>query len=263
MMQAGFWAALAGSTSGGGGGGVAYPSVPAGTTRLAVWDVGASSTITTSGSNVTALADVFGTANATMTGPGTGLTIASGSSPNGTPGLVSTGASGLITDRTVGGWIAGISTTPTFTALLVMKIGTANSNGVFALGTDDGGGSYPCVWSYFSSDGTTAEFYTTGNRGVGAAGTAANRTITTTGLHKFVIRYNAGTLDLFHNSDAKVTGTGGLASLSSNQISMGRDLVGNPKDGIYYEMHLYSGAASDADCAALISYATTKHGTLA
>lgn len=259
------------TVGGGGGGGLAldgngYPIAPAGTSRLAVWDVGAASTVSTSGGVFTGLADFYGNANATFALDGVatnGLTVVAGAGPNGTPAIVSSSASNQAV-RTgggnPGGWLTPAASA--FTLLFVMKLGTAYSDPPIVIG--QAGAGSKSLWSYFSSDGSVAKFYVTADQGSSVVGTdTSSVSISTTGLHKFVVRYNAGILDVFHNTDTKVTSTGNPGSLDLDRITLWVSLTGGRKDFSLFEMELYSGAFSDADCTGLIGYATTKHGTLA
>lgn len=230
-------------------GGGSYPAVPSGTNRLAVYDP-ATSPLTMSGSTVSFVDDVFGNANARLAAVN-GITISAGSSPNGTSGfLFPDGANAFMQPGggNPGGWLT--SAASAFTALIVMKI-SGNTGAPFIYGGAGGNELY----SYFASNGTTAEFYATADGGSNAVGSPAVLGISTTGLHKMVVRFNAGTIDFFHNSD-RATATTTVTSFNPSMTIF-------KKDGIYYEIHLYAGAASDADCAGLIGYATTKHGTLA
>ncbi len=235
-----------------------YPSVPSGTTRLAIWDAGAPGTVTTSGGNVTGWADALGNANASLalTSGSNGLTLVPNLSPNGTPAVNASAANSLALQSTAGnpnGWLT--NTASATTILLVMKIGTSHGGTPFIIGPPTG--NY--LSTYIGSSGSPAQTWVQSS---GTAYSVAAGSVSATGLHKVVIRWNVGTMNWFHNTDTKITAAGVVTSISPSQLSVFRDFGSGVKDCALFEVHLYAGAASDADCAALISYATTKHGTL-
>ncbi len=255
-----------GSASSGSGSSVSsgYPTTPSGTTLLARWDPSASGTITTGASGypatgISQVADQNGSSNALVPGftnpsVSTWFPTLVANEPAGLNAigvLAGAPATGL---KSTGSWLSALANGFTiYTAFVITNTPSGYTNLLQLIGSTVPGPNYSIAligtnwyWSRWNGSANDASI----NGALAAAGQWNN----------FVLRYAGTTLDAWFNG-TKVTTLISGSTIIPSQIDFGYNNENTCPFFYLGEAAVYSGAASDTDCATFASYLTSRRSS--